>query len=74
MWCDMEDLGARSDHTLIMLGPNVVKPEASPGKGQSRSYSTFVIRSRPSAAELSRIQEDVRETVDLEDLRGSSRT
>lgn len=57
-----------------MLGPSVVKPEASPGKGQSKSCSTFVIRSRPSAAELYRIQEDVGETVELEDLRGSSKT
>ena len=57
-----------------MLGPSAVKPEASLGKGQSRSYSTFVISSRPSAADLSKIQEDVRGTVELEDLRGPSRT
>lgn len=51
-----------------MLGPSAVKPEASLGKGQSRSYSTFVERSRPFA-ELSKIREDVMETVELEDLR-----
>lgn len=57
-----------------MLGPSAVKPEASLGMGQNKFYLSFVIHSRPSAADLSRIQEAVRKIFELGDLRGSLRT